>query len=67
VVLQFLADSLGIVERPPVTETTALPAYLAGMQAGSSAADAMKRTAGRGAAEPRMAEANAPAATAAMP
>jgi glycerol kinase len=59
--LQFLADSLGIaVERPPVTETTALgAAYLAGMQAGLyPPPDAMKRDwRAEARFEPRMAEA----------
>jgi glycerol kinase len=59
--LQFLADSLGIaVERPAVTETTALgAAYLAGMQAGLYPAPETMKQDWRAEArfEPRMAEA----------
>jgi glycerol kinase len=58
--LQFLADTLGIaVERPPVTDTTALgAAYLAGLQAGLYPSPAEMKMEWRADArfEPRMAE-----------
>jgi glycerol kinase len=58
--LQFLADTLGIaVERPPVTDTTALgAAYLAGLQAGLYPAPAEMKQEWRAEArfEPRMAQ-----------